>query len=921
MGMAGTGSSSEFQIVGSFTPKFQLQRPKLSKKEKEFIKTAHMDISKLPAGYAKAARDLQSMTELTHKQWMDSQSTGLGDEDHPINKDNPHTNKLKAENAEMAQSDITKLIDYSEKLQSMFSVDDNLEDWVKAKLNHACDYVATVRDYLKFYSEEKAKGTQNIDEKWSNAYKKSIDCSNAKGFSQRAHCRARQLRKAGKHTKSKPVKECYKEAIQELLKEQNSSMAMGALKQLNSDAKELETMLQPTTQLEDWVKAKLNLAGEYLDDVYHHLDHFGPSGRKFDESVTDPRFKLNLHNLSDKELEKYILAKQKSKKPPVIIKHGFWIDPHGKFIKVNDHDQWAKEKYPNTTNAKLDAFKDGYIRLVYDDSTNQYQFQNMEDGSYKPEGNSILGIPKVSSDIKMSIIQFMKDKNMLNSLEESWEGEEERSARRSMPSVPPKTSKHIWFTPDGKAIVTPSGHYQWLKDNSRQLVTGDIQSSYANAYRKGYVRGVKDYKYLILDNSPLTRGGFSLDKVSSKVKDAIIDFIKNNPDIEDVADGNAKTYLDPNTLEPLTNENMTFISENIIGVIRKFIEKGMLNENQFDDEKIVQKYIGYAANSIRYLKELEVIKKSYRKKEDIAKAIRESAKNKTINPHYVTKSAVDSILIGLGRRTQYSGLSDSNKKVAEELEKLIPVALTHNDGIMIKIPDLFTYDNLDEDLKKTLASLGLAGLTALGAMTGSAAQPSKQATKTAVTRTVQKSSTPKDATSLRSDEVKLLGGKMSDYIANWEGKKNKVYKDTSNLPTIGIGHYLTNDEQDRKLFKSLFGDTVNYDKILNGTQTLDDDQVEKLFNVDVKIKEKLAGKKISGFSSLPQYIKNAIISALYRGDLGPKTIGFINSGDWNKASVEYLNHKNAKTGPTQIQRRMKTNALAFSHYAKQFAQK
>ena len=29
------------------------------------------------------------------------------------------------ENAEMAQSDVTKLIDYSEKLQSMFSVDDN----------------------------------------------------------------------------------------------------------------------------------------------------------------------------------------------------------------------------------------------------------------------------------------------------------------------------------------------------------------------------------------------------------------------------------------------------------------------------------------------------------------------------------------------------------------------------------------------------------------------------------------------------------------------------------------------------------------------------------------------------------------------------------------------------------------------------
>lgn len=202
-----------------------------------------------------------------------------------INRIKHQVNNLKSENAEMAQSDITKLIDYSEKLQSMFDVNDNLEDWVKAKLNHACDYVATVRDYLKFYRDEKEAGTSDdqIDEKWTNKYKKSIDCSNAKGFSQKAHCKARRLRQMGKKTKSKPVREIYEAVVRHMLKEFNSSMAMGALKQLNSDAKELETMLQPNSELEDWVKAKLNLAGEYLDDVYHHLDHFGPQGRKFDE--------------------------------------------------------------------------------------------------------------------------------------------------------------------------------------------------------------------------------------------------------------------------------------------------------------------------------------------------------------------------------------------------------------------------------------------------------------------------------------------------------------------------------------------------------------------------------------------------------------------------------------------------------------
>jgi len=202
-----------------------------------------------------------------------------------INRIKHQVNNLKSENAEMAQSDVTKIIDYSEKLQSMFNTDDNLEDWVKAKLNHACDYVATVRDYLKFYRDEKEAGTSDdqIDEKWTNKYKKSIDCSNAKGFSQKAHCKARRLRQMGKKTKSKPVREIYEAVVRHMLKEFNSSMAMGALKQLNSDAKELETMLQPNSELEDWVKAKLNLAGEYLDDVYHHLDHFGPQGRKFDE--------------------------------------------------------------------------------------------------------------------------------------------------------------------------------------------------------------------------------------------------------------------------------------------------------------------------------------------------------------------------------------------------------------------------------------------------------------------------------------------------------------------------------------------------------------------------------------------------------------------------------------------------------------
>lgn len=47
----------------------------------------------------------------------------------------------------------------------------------------------------------------DIFESWSKAYKRSIDCSHPKGFSQRAHCAGRKARQSGKKTSSKSVNE------------------------------------------------------------------------------------------------------------------------------------------------------------------------------------------------------------------------------------------------------------------------------------------------------------------------------------------------------------------------------------------------------------------------------------------------------------------------------------------------------------------------------------------------------------------------------------------------------------------------------------------------------------------------------------------------------------------------------------------
>ena len=47
----------------------------------------------------------------------------------------------------------------------------------------------------RFDSEINVEDWVEISEKWTQKYKKSIDCNNPKGFSQKAHCQGRKKRK------------------------------------------------------------------------------------------------------------------------------------------------------------------------------------------------------------------------------------------------------------------------------------------------------------------------------------------------------------------------------------------------------------------------------------------------------------------------------------------------------------------------------------------------------------------------------------------------------------------------------------------------------------------------------------------------------------------------------------------------------
>lgn len=56
------------------------------------------------------------------------------------------------------------------------------------------------QEYNKFRRKGKYRITamtneEQIEEKWSEKYKRSINCNNPKGFSQRAHCQGRKKKK------------------------------------------------------------------------------------------------------------------------------------------------------------------------------------------------------------------------------------------------------------------------------------------------------------------------------------------------------------------------------------------------------------------------------------------------------------------------------------------------------------------------------------------------------------------------------------------------------------------------------------------------------------------------------------------------------------------------------------------------------
>lgn len=135
---------------------------------------------------------------------------------------------------------------------------------------------------------------------WSKKYKKSIDCSRPKGFSQKAHCAGRKKQKTETTTKtntenkdmklknympkgfemgkvySNPYHTAFSPIKEETLKEDDHEVGMGlsSLKSSVRSAKTIYTEIKKRDlqELDGWVQEKLTLAADYLKNVADYLE-------------------------------------------------------------------------------------------------------------------------------------------------------------------------------------------------------------------------------------------------------------------------------------------------------------------------------------------------------------------------------------------------------------------------------------------------------------------------------------------------------------------------------------------------------------------------------------------------------------------------------------------------------------------------
>ena len=134
--------------------------------------------------------------------------------------------------------------------------------------------------------------------------------------------------------------------------------------------------------------------------------------------------------------------------------------------------------------------------------------------------------------------------------------------------------------------------------------------------------------------------------------------------------------------------------------------------------------------------------------------------------------------------------------------------------------------------------------------------------------------------------------KLREELKEDEGCKNEIYLDHIGLPTFGIGHLVTEWDQE-------------YEKEV-GTE-VSEDRVNNCFQVDIWGTINDCKVLYSNFDELPEEVQLILANMMF--NLGrPRLTNFVrmreavNKGDWQEAKIQMLDSKWAKQVPNRANR-------------------
>lgn len=182
-----------------------------------------------------------------------------------------------------------------------------------------------------------------------------------------------------------------------------------------------------------------------------------------------------------------------------------------------------------------------------------------------------------------------------------------------------------------------------------------------------------------------------------------------------------------------------------------------------------------------------------------------------------------------------------------------------------------------EGFKQKLGALGLAASMAFNA--AAAPKPTAQ-------------SQQPQSISRQAGATKVTADSMFAQIAKHEGIRNKMYKDSEGVPTIGIGFNLI-DKANRQFLARL---NIAKDALVNG---ITDQQVRQLYKFSFDRALKDAKTFCPNFDTQPVNVQKALVDMSFNLGL-PRLSGFVEfkkallQKDYKKAADEMLDSKWAR---------------------------